>query len=269
MFGYETSDRRRHSRDSIRKRLRIEWRFFVFLRGIFRLFKLEARNIELEFMEWKLDQFQRYRWFLSMEFVIRRWIFVWKGGLGIVQFGNGIGSLAFLLVMENTYILFLSHSFQLWTFRGIFKHFKPPLYFSFFLFFFFPIYHPRVFPPLLRKLWGLYRRILKYFFTLPHCFSFFNKFERFVTLVSKHYREPDNWGGRRNNALRFHNKGGVPQLWLQRLCGIINQIESMSPLWKADLATYSFIIIRGASVLPNLPPPPTSPTISPSFITPS
>lgn len=182
MFGYETSDRRRHSRpvswDSIRKRLRIEWRFFVFLRGIFRLFKLEARNIELEFMEWKLDQFQRYRWFLSMEFVIRRWIFVWKGGLGIVQFGNGIGSLAFLLVMENTYILFLSHSFQLWTFRGIFKHFKP-LYFSFFLFFFFPIYHPWVFSPLLRKLWGLYRRILKYFFTLPHCFSFFNKFHSF------------------------------------------------------------------------------------------
>lgn len=176
MFGYETSDRRRHSRDSIRKRLRIEWRFFVFLRGIFRLFKLEARNIELEFMEWKLDQFQRYRWFLSMEFVIRRWIFVWKGGLGIVQFGNGIGSLAFLLVMENTYILFLSHSFQLWTFRGIFKHFKPPLYFSFFLFFFFPIYHPWVFSPLLRKLWGLYyEEDSKIFFHTSTLFFFFQQ----------------------------------------------------------------------------------------------
>lgn len=43
-----------------------------------------------------------------MEFVIRRWIFVSKGELGIVQFGNGIGSLAFLLVMENRHILFLS-----------------------------------------------------------------------------------------------------------------------------------------------------------------
>lgn len=179
------------------------------------------------------------------------WKWNWKFG---IPFGNG------------KYTLFLSLSLFNCERFEVFSNILN-LHSTFLSFFLFPIYHPRVFPPFLRKLWGLYRRIIKYFFTL---FFFFNKLY-FVSLVSRHYREPDNWGGRRNNALRFHNnnKGGVPQLWLQRLCGIINQIESMSPLWKADLATYSFIIIRGASVLPNLPPSPTSPTISPSFITPS
>lgn len=169
--------------------------------------------------------------------------------------------------MENTHSFSLSLSLQLWTFRSIFEHFKPPLYFSFFLSF--SNLSSTSFSSISSQIMRIISEDYKIFFHTSTLFFFFNKLY-FVSLVSRHYREPDNWGDRRSNALRFHNnKGGVPQLWLQRLCGIINQIESMSPLWKADLATYSFIIIRGASVLPNLPPSPTSPTISPSFITPS
>ena len=39
--------------------------------------------------------------------------------------------------------------------------------------------------------------------------------------------------------------------------GIINQIESMSPLVEADLATYSFIIIRGTARVASAAKPPT------------
>lgn len=150
----------------------------------------------------KVGSVSWYRWFLSMEFVIRRWIFVSKGGLGIVQFGNGIGSLAFLLVMENRHILFLSlfNCERFEVFSNILN-----LHSTFLSFFFFSIYHPRVFPPLLRKLWVLISEDSKIFFHTSNVFFFFFNKLHFVTLISRHYREPDNWGSRRNNALRFHN----------------------------------------------------------------
>lgn len=84
------------------------------------------------------------------------WKWNWKFG---IPFGNG------------KYTLFLSLSLFNCERFEVFSNILN-LHSTFLSFFLFPIYHPRVFPPFLRKLWGLYRRIIKYFFTLPHCFFF-------------------------------------------------------------------------------------------------